>query len=267
MNYYQLIDKIEPIFVEIINVRKLACKAKTGRPRVNICRIFRGIMKMLIKGTTWRDFDKKYGTRSTAHRYFSEWAAAGVFREIWLVIVKILTADKLCNLRIQIIDASDKPVKNMLKKFTSIGYKYKNKFAIKITILMTKSGIPIGLDICDAAKNDSKRLQPVLENSIVDESEMPPSTKLLADKGYYGNPCIEIAAQHNRIFLTPQKSNSKIKNSDRVNKLLKKRSAVERFFARFYQFRRIDKIFDKNLINYTGWCCLGLALISIFHIK
>ncbi len=83
---------------------------------------------MLIRGQTWRELPLKYGTPNTAHRYISAWAAAGVFQAIWQTLLELLMHHDQVHFKTQVVDGSDKPVNNLLKQFTSMGYKHKTHF-------------------------------------------------------------------------------------------------------------------------------------------
>lgn len=265
-NYVPLIRSIENIFLEIIKAWDLAPVAATGRPRVNILYIFRGLMFMLLRGHTWREFQRKYGTTSTAHRYMTEWAAAGVFHEIWKTLLNFLIDQDQINLKLQVVDGAEKPVKNMLHVFTGMGYKHKSKQSIKITLLTDSRGIPFSVDLSKAHHADSKRLKHVLNNACVQKpQELSP--QLIADKGYTGEPAKKIAAQHGLELITPHKTNACTQNTRREKRMLKKRNIIERTFARLFQFKRLDKILDKTKAQYESWLYLAFSIMCTAYIK
>lgn len=55
-----------------------------GRPPKDPRLVMEGIFYSLRTGTHWKAIPKPYPPGSTCHRYFQEWAAAGVFDEVWL---------------------------------------------------------------------------------------------------------------------------------------------------------------------------------------
>lgn len=57
--------------------------SKGGRPRSNLRKIADGIFYVLRTGCQWKAAPSEYGSGSSLHRYFQEWQAAGVFRELW----------------------------------------------------------------------------------------------------------------------------------------------------------------------------------------
>jgi len=56
---------------------------KGGRPRTDLRKVADGIFYVLRTGCQWKAMPREYGSGSTAHRYFQEWTAAGVFRKLW----------------------------------------------------------------------------------------------------------------------------------------------------------------------------------------
>jgi putative transposase len=57
--------------------------SKGGRPRAKLRHIVDGIFYVLRTGCQWKELPRYYGASSTAHRYFQEWAASGVFQRLW----------------------------------------------------------------------------------------------------------------------------------------------------------------------------------------
>lgn len=61
---------------------------KGGRPRANLRHVVDGIFYVLRTGCQWKELPTYYGSSSTAHRYFQEWAASGVFERLWKVCLR-----------------------------------------------------------------------------------------------------------------------------------------------------------------------------------
>ena len=57
--------------------------SRGGRPRSDLRSIANGIFYVLRTGCQWNAVPREYGSGSTLHRYFQEWAARGVFRKLW----------------------------------------------------------------------------------------------------------------------------------------------------------------------------------------
>jgi putative transposase len=56
---------------------------KGGRPREDSRKIMDGIYYILRTGCQWKAAPREFGSGSTLHRYFQEWAHRGVFHNLW----------------------------------------------------------------------------------------------------------------------------------------------------------------------------------------
>jgi transposase len=115
INIIALLRRLEKIFIKLVNKLQLFPVAKTGRPKVNIIKIFRGLFFMLIRGNIWRRFDRRYGSKSTAHRYMKEWTCLRVFQQLWKKTLNMIRKQGKQNFYLQIVDASNKAVENILQ--------------------------------------------------------------------------------------------------------------------------------------------------------
>jgi transposase len=56
----------------------------TGRPRVNLKRVFEAVLWILKSGAPWRFIPEGiYPSYQTCHRYFQQWAKAGLFKKLF----------------------------------------------------------------------------------------------------------------------------------------------------------------------------------------
>ena len=75
-------DAPEPLLPEHVNTRRFG----GGRPRVPDRTCANGVFRVLRTGCQWKALDATgICSGSTAHLRFQEWAAAGVFPELWRV--------------------------------------------------------------------------------------------------------------------------------------------------------------------------------------
>src|ERR1044071_2475986 len=75
-------------------------KKTTGRPRVDVVKVFEGILWLLVSGARWEDIDKrKYASPQTCNRYFQEWVDNGVFQQALQVLAAELDDKRLLNLQ------------------------------------------------------------------------------------------------------------------------------------------------------------------------
>ncbi len=150
----------------------------------------------------------------------------------------------------------------MSTEFTGVGYKYKNKNAVKITIITSQDGLPLSLTLTKASDHDSTQMISAIRE-VSPELDKDRPISLVGDKGYVGQSIKNKALEHNVDVVTPAKSNETRINSDDEKALLKNRSTIERVFARLYQFRRISNIYDKKICMYKGWCELACAFLTL----
>jgi putative transposase len=61
---------------------------KVGRPRVDDRRILDGIIYVLRTGCQWKQVSKEFSSGSTVHARFSEWVRAGVFAQMWALLLR-----------------------------------------------------------------------------------------------------------------------------------------------------------------------------------
>ena len=62
-------------------------KKKAGRPRLDDRRVLDGIIYVLRTGCQWKQVPKEFGSGSTCHLRFSQWVQAGVFAQMWAVLL------------------------------------------------------------------------------------------------------------------------------------------------------------------------------------
>jgi transposase len=87
---YTIISILNDLWNEI---RKILPKEKpvntVGRPIVPYRKVLDGVLYVLRTGCQWKMLPKEYGSGSTCHRRFQEWNGTGVFKKIWIRLLKI----------------------------------------------------------------------------------------------------------------------------------------------------------------------------------
>jgi len=58
----------------------------TGRPRVDLRRVFNGIIHQMRTGCQWNRLPQEFGSDSSVHRWFQRFAADGLFEEVWATL-------------------------------------------------------------------------------------------------------------------------------------------------------------------------------------
>ena len=72
---------IEPI------LHKYWPRKKTGRPAADWRLALNGIIYRMRTGVQWNKLPCQFGDDSTVHRWFQRWSAAGVFEQIWALLL------------------------------------------------------------------------------------------------------------------------------------------------------------------------------------
>lgn len=60
---------------------------KGGRPRLPMRKVVGGILYVLATGCQWKAMPQQFGSGSAIHAYFQEWVEAGVFHELWELVL------------------------------------------------------------------------------------------------------------------------------------------------------------------------------------
>ncbi len=85
---------------------KYRCSPKGGRPRVELRKVADGIFYVLRTGCQWKAAPKEFGSGSTLHRYFQEWARRGTFHKLWKYLLRQYDALRGIQWQWQSIDGS-----------------------------------------------------------------------------------------------------------------------------------------------------------------
>jgi len=87
---YTLISIPDDLWNEIKKILPKEKPFKTvGRPIIPYRRVLDGILYVLRTGCQWKMIPKEYGSGYTSHRRFQEWNSTGVFKNIWIILLKI----------------------------------------------------------------------------------------------------------------------------------------------------------------------------------
>jgi transposase len=76
-----------------------------GRPAVPFRKIMNGILYILRTGCQWKMLPKEFGSGSTCHRRFQQWVQLGIFKKIWVRLLKEYNSKKGIKLTWQSIDS------------------------------------------------------------------------------------------------------------------------------------------------------------------
>ena len=152
------VELIWNLFKNLLQSHGLSAKtSQVGRPTRDPKQIFYGCIYILRSGCAWRLLPQEFGPYTTCHPYFLKWVKLGLFEELWKLIRKLATDFSNIDRRIEIIDATERHVKNLETKKSGFGYKIKGKRSIKITIIQDYKGYLVGLDVHKSGPHDVTR--------------------------------------------------------------------------------------------------------------
>jgi transposase len=68
-------------------------RKKPGRPRVDDRALFDGLIWLARTGAQWARLPRQFGAKSTVHRRFWEWLAAGALQRAWTEVLLVYDAE------------------------------------------------------------------------------------------------------------------------------------------------------------------------------
>jgi transposase len=89
-----------------------------GRPPADHRTIMNGILYVLRTGCQWKMMPREYGSGSSGHRHFQEWARADVFEWVWRICLEEYDDLKGIEWRWQVVDSAtvSAPVKKGIRR-------------------------------------------------------------------------------------------------------------------------------------------------------
>ena len=254
----ELWERIEPL----LPPRKphpLGCH----RPRVDDRKAMDAIFFVLRTGCQWNALNKtQICSSSSAHRRFQEWVEADVFVALWEQ--GLVEYDAL-----QGIDWAWLAMDGAMTKAPLGGKKVgknptdRGKLGTKRSILTDGHGVPVGLAVDGANRNDFKLARETIESLAVDRPDSTPDAPqgMCLDKGYDYD---EVRALLEEFGFTAH-----IRARGEEAQALQQevgfkahRWVVERTHSWMNRFRRVLIRWDKKVCNYLGFLHLACAYIT-----
>jgi transposase len=234
-------------------------KSNRGRPcKATNREYLEEIFYVLKSGVQWNLLRAPLNW-STYYKKFRKWSQLGVFEISFGIIQKILkrsqylTASDYRNL---FIDSS------MIQNSKGTDCKGRNhydrfRFGTKVTVVVNKKGIPLGLKFSGSNVNDTQLVEPLISNLAIKIV----GSRLIADKGYVSQPLKTRLQQQGIELIYPMRRNQRAVNTPQEIALLKERTIIENLFS-WQQPNRHLKIRKDALINsYSSFYYLGLMEI------
>jgi putative transposase len=237
-------------------------KKKPGRPRGSDQRLMTAIFYVLRTGCQWNAIPGSLSASSTAHDRFQEWQADGVFERLWCAGLYMYDEEKGIDWAWQAMDGA------MTKaplggECTRPNPTDRAKSGVKRSVLTDGRGVPLGVAVDGANRNEMKLVEAALE-SIPIEQPVPTSDEpqnLCLDAGYDYEVVRTTLAEWGytaHIRSRTQQSQEKA----HIPGYRARRWVVERTHSWMNRFRRLLIRWEKKAKNYLALVHLACAYIA-----
>ncbi|WP_157435561.1 IS5 family transposase [Leptospira santarosai] len=239
--------------------------SKGGRPRLDDRVAMAAIFYRVRTGVQWRYIPPMFGSKSTLHRRFQEWVAAGVFDKIEKEALKLY--ERSVKIRTKRM-AADGSFARAPKggPFTGPNPTDRGKRGIKRHILVDRRGAPVAFVISPAGTHDSQLIFPTLKKFKVFRNKKLLKPDILSlDKAYFSKTIKNKLKKKNIRYRIPNKANTVC--PEFIPKLKPFRWTVERTFAWLNAFRAVKTCWEYKIENYIAFLKLSCAIILLRMIK
>lgn len=229
-----------------------------GRPPADQRKVVQGIFWILDNGAKWKDLPKRFGSKSTVHRWFQKWVRDGVFEQIMRDAGKCVEERDGFRLYECFIDGTFSKAKG---GGDGVGTTKAGK-GVKIMVLVDARGLPVAVDTATAGKHESKLVQRLFEFMLTEE--VPP--RVIGDKAHDSDPLDELLAYEGIEMIAPHRRNRKIKNYTQDGRVLRRygrRWKVERTISWIQNYRRLCIRWEKSTALFQGFLHLGCTLLLL----
>ena len=257
----ELWEALAPLLPQRVNTHPLG----GGRPRVPDRTCANGIFYVLRTGCQWKALDATgICSGSTAHLRFQEWAAAGVFLDLWRVGLERYDEFKGLDWSWLSLDGAMTKSPPWVGEKTGPNPTDRSKRGVKRSLLTEAQGIPVGLAVAGANRHDMKLLRATVDSLPVPRPTPSPERPhgLCLDKGY---DFAEVRRTLDEFGFTAH-----IRSRGEEARAIKKeagfkarRWVVERAHSWMNRFRRILVRWDKSPDNYIAFLHFACALIAL----
>lgn len=227
-----------------------------GRPTADKRDVIRGIFWVLDNGAKWKDLPRRFGSKSTVHRWFKKWVEAGVFERLMRDAGRCVEQRDGYKLYECYIDGTFIKAKG---GGDGVGCTKAGK-GVKIMVLVDARGLPVAVNTSSASPHESKLVQHLFDFML---TTLTPD-RLIGDKAYDSDALDEELATHGTDLIAPHRSNRKRPTQDgRRLRRYRRRWTVERTIAWFQHYRRLCIRWEKSTAMFSGFLHLGCSLLLL----
>ncbi len=228
---------------------------KGGCPPADPRKVIRGIFWILDNGAKWKDLPRRFGSKSTVHRWFQRWVNDGVFEGIMRDAGRCVEERDGYRLYECFIDGTFSKARG---GGDGIGCTKAGK-GVKIMVLVDARGLPVAVHTTSASPHESQLVQRLFNFMLT--AEMPP--RVIGDKAYDSDRLDEALAHEGIELIAPHRRNRKSANITQDGRTLRRyarRWKVERTISWIQNFRRLCIRWEKSTTMFQGFRRLGCTM-------
>jgi transposase len=224
-----------------------------GRPRIPDEAVFHRHVCFLRAGCSWDTFDELSRgspvSGRTCRRRLAEWADAGVFEQVCVVLRDQLQIGEVAHL-----DATFVRSRGGGSEFVGLTRHGKGT---KLQVICDERSLPLNFQLTSANYNDS-----TVTRELIDATAVLPSI-VVADKAYDWDYLRDAFNDRGSTLLSPHRANRAAPPRDQhhIGRHYKQRWRVERYFSWLAAWRRLATRWERSINRYWQWLCLGTSLI------
>ena len=231
---------------------------KGGRPPANKRQVVQGIFWILDNGAKWKDLPRRYGSKSTVHRWFKKWVQEGLFEELMREAGRCVEEREGFRLYECFIDGTFSKAKG---GGDGIGCTKAGK-GVKIMVLVDARGLPVAVSTTSASPHESRLVQGLFEFML---SEAMPE-RIIGDKAYDSDKLDDELEAMGVEMIAPHRSNrrrERITQDGRPLRRYSRRWLVERTIGWLQHFRRLCMRWEKSTVLFEGFLHLACTLLLL----
>ena len=231
---------------------------KGGRPPADSRKVVRGIFWILDNGAKWKDLPKRFGSKSTVHRWFQKWVSDGVFEAVMRDAGRCVEQGDGYRLYECFIDGTFCKARG---GGDGIGCTKAGK-GVKIMVLVDARGLPVAVDTTSASPHESQLVQRLFDFMLT--AEVPP--RVIGDKAYDSDRLDEQLARQGIEMIAPHRRSRNPENITQDGRSLRRyhrRWKVERTISWIQNFRRLCIRWEKSATMFQGFLHLGCTMLLL----
>jgi transposase len=229
-----------------------------GRPPADKRMVLRGIFWVLDNGAKWKDLPRRFGSKSTVHRWFKRWVQEGVFEALLADAGRLVEEREGFKLYECFIDGTFSKAKG---GGDGIGCTKAGK-GVKIMILVDARGLPVAIETAPANTHECKLVQQLFDFMLPAQ----PPQRVIGDKAYDSDPLAqELGDAYGTELIAPHRKNrTRAKTQDgRPLRRYRRRWTVERTIGWLQHYRRLCIRWERSSAMFQGFLHFGCTLLLL----